>query len=120
MSSHRLSPEQTKLGQIAFKRNRKWYKETLLAIFKGEIQCTATQLQALKTFADQQGWVGPKRKVNVVAEKSRYKPKPQLSEDLVARLTIAQANPALQIIAAQAKEQASVNADFRGSLPADA
>lgn len=117
MSRKILNLEELAAGRAKAKLSRRWYKKTLLAIFEGTIECTAIQLNALSKFADQQGWVGPKRKVEALKDKSRYKPKPQLSEDLIARLApnLTAPNTTLQIIAEQAKHASD---DRRGlSVP---
>lgn len=81
-----LTPEAGARGRAQNVLNRKWYKATLLAIFRGDIKCTSTQLTALKTFADVRGWFPPQRpKQQPIAEK-RSRIKPQANDDVLQRL----------------------------------
>lgn len=81
-----LTPEAGARGRATQQLTRRWYKATLLAIFRGEIKCTATQLTALKTFADARGWFPPQRpKQNAMRDKVKQ-PKPQATDDVLNRL----------------------------------
>lgn len=66
---------------------RRWYKATLLKIFKGEIDCTAVQLNALKSFADIRGWFPPERPKQSALRDRQPKPKPVVSDDVIQRLS---------------------------------
>jgi hypothetical protein len=62
---------------------RRWYKQTLLAIFRGEIKCSPMQLNALKTFGELMHWHTPK--LTKQASKPA-KPKAVASPELIDRL----------------------------------
>jgi hypothetical protein len=86
VNPHNLTPEAAARGRAKQTLTRKWYKATLLAIFRGEIKCSSVQLTALKTFADSRGWFPPKRpKEHAIAEK-RSRIKPQANDDVLQRL----------------------------------
>jgi hypothetical protein len=85
VNPHNLTPEAAARGRAKQALSRKWYKETLLAIFRGEIKCNSSQLNALKAFADLRGWFPPQRpKQKAVQDKKAAKP--QASQDVLNRL----------------------------------
>jgi hypothetical protein len=66
---------------------RRWYKATLLGIFKGQIKCTPTQLNALKAFADIRGWFPPARPKQQALRDKQLKPKPAVTDEVIQRLS---------------------------------
>src|SRR5260221_4787668 len=87
VNQHHLTPEAAARGRQNQGLTRKWYKETLLGIFKGEIKCNSSQLNALKAFADLRGWYPPERPKSRKIKGDRSKFKPQASEDVLNRLS---------------------------------
>lgn len=68
------------------KLTRTWYKNTILAIAKGEQNCNGVQWKALYEYAEMMGWHGRRVK------KPKAKPleqRPEINEDLAARLGLA-------------------------------
>lgn len=80
-----LGPDSAAKGRAAQHFTRKWYKETLLKIFRGEIKCNSTQLTALCKFADQRGWITPVKR-RAVPLKDKPKSKPAITTDIMQRL----------------------------------
>lgn len=87
--THELTARERKRGSrqaaVSVRRTRRWYREQLISIVDGKVKCTATQLSALKTFADLMGWKGPRLKRNVVDPKKLNRP--AVTDDLAARLS---------------------------------
>jgi hypothetical protein len=80
-----LTAEGAAKGRAAQHRTRQWYKDTLIGIFEGKIQCSSVQLNALKAFADIRGWFPPNRpKQKPLQDKKASRP--QASQDVLQRL----------------------------------
>src|SRR5260221_3448001 len=82
-----LTDEIRAKGRATQMFTRRWYRDTLLKIFRGDIECSAVQFNALCKFADQRGWFPPNRPKTKAFNGKSVKPKPEVTQDMIDRLS---------------------------------